>query len=101
MPDGLRETLMTIERYCKITKQSDKNVLEQLQIAHDRADYLDRSEWQRWTPVLGTLRLTRSLFNGDRILLSQIRSPTNNLFNAIYNVTTTLGTGLGLFYLIK
>ena len=61
------------------------------QIVERRLEKLSKTEWQRWTPILGFGRFIKDIMNDDFILLRETQPISYSIANISYNVIALVG----------
>jgi len=92
---------MTIDDFCFCTGKDPERELtgpQKLDIVKERMQELNRTEWQRWTPVLGLYRILKDCLTKNNSLLTEMHSTSYNVANIAYNVSTLAGSGFLLDY---
>src|SRR3989344_5650359 len=77
----------TIDTYFILTgrdKQQNLSTEEKEKLVQNRIKQLDKTEWQRWTPLLGMYRLITDIVRNDSLLLTEMRSANYTCLNIVY-----------------
>lgn len=87
--------LKNIMDYVEMPREKRQELIE------NRANYLVKKEWQRWTPGVGFYRIIKDIIKDDSELLNLIYSKKRNVANVVLNVAEFAGIAYGISAFIK